>query len=97
MGVNEVSKTFVDINNGMYKVLSDIEKIIAKKADMSKASQEQAEQEILKKFADEGVTITEPSEEFKKELKDAAMKFYSLPDFSDWTPGLYDTVKKEMQ
>ena len=24
-------KTFVDINNGMYKVLSDIEKIIAKK------------------------------------------------------------------
>lgn len=59
--------------------------------------QEKAEQEILKKFADEGVTITEPSEEFKKELKDAAMKFYSLPDFKDWTPGLYDTVKKEMQ
>ncbi len=59
--------------------------------------QEKAEQEILKKFADEGVTITEPSEEFKKELKDAAMKFYSLPDFKDWTPGLYDTVKKAMQ
>ena len=58
---------------------------------------EDTEADLLKKFKDEGVTITEPSEAFKKELRDAAAKFYTLPDFKDWTPGLLDIVKKNMQ
>ena len=59
--------------------------------------QDQVEQELLKKFAEEGVTITEPSPEFKQQLVDASLKFYSLPDFSSWTPCLYDTVKANMK
>ncbi len=59
--------------------------------------QEGIEADILKKFKDEGVTVVEPSPEFKKELVEASKKFYTLPEFKDWTPGLYDTVKKAMQ
>ncbi|MGN0907991.1 MAG: C4-dicarboxylate TRAP transporter substrate-binding protein [Succinivibrio sp.] len=59
--------------------------------------QEGIEADILKKFKEEGVTVVEPSPEFKKELVEASKKFYTLPDFKDWTPGLYDIVKKAMQ
>ncbi len=59
--------------------------------------QEGIEADILKKFKEEGVTVVEPSPEFKKELIEASKKFYTLPEFKDWTPGLYDTVKKAMQ
>lgn len=43
------------------------------------------------------MTVTDPSPEFKKELIEASKAFYTLPEFSDWTPGLYDTVKAQMQ
>ncbi|SFS71514.1 tripartite ATP-independent transporter solute receptor, DctP family [Succinivibrio dextrinosolvens] len=56
-----------------------------------------SEADILAKFKAEGVTVVEPSPEFKQSLIDTSKKFYSLPDFKDWTPGLYDTVKKAMQ
>lgn len=59
--------------------------------------QEQTEAEILKKFEEEGVTITTPSDEFRQQLVDAAQKFYTLPDFSDWSDNLYETVKANMQ
>lgn len=59
--------------------------------------QEQIEQDILAKFKAEGVIITTPSTEFRKELIEASKKFYSLPEFSDWSENLYDTVKKNMQ
>ncbi len=58
---------------------------------------EDSEADILAKFKAEGVTIVDPSPEFKKALVETSKKFYSLPDFKDWTPGLYDTVKKAMQ
>lgn len=57
---------------------------------------EDSEAEILAKFKAEGVTVVDPSPEFKKALVETSKKFYSLPDFKDWTPGLYDTVKKAM-
>ena len=60
--------------------------------------QEQVEQELLKKFADEGVTITEPSDEFKAQLREAAAKFYQLPEFTEvWSPNLYQTVQDNMK
>ena len=59
--------------------------------------QDQIEQEMLTKFAEEGVTITTPSPELQQELKDASLKFYTLPEFSDWSPNLYETVKAEMK
>lgn len=55
------------------------------------------EAELIEKFKAEGVTVVDPSPEFKKSLFDAAQKFYTLPDFDNWTPGLYETVKKYMQ
>lgn len=58
---------------------------------------EDSEADILAKFKAEGVTIVDPSPEFKKALVETSKKFYTLPDFKDWTPGLYDTVKKAMQ
>ena len=59
---------------------------------------EKTEKELLEKFKQEGVTVTEPSPEFKKELIEASKKFYELPEFQkEWTPGLYETVKKAMQ
>lgn len=59
---------------------------------------EKSETELLEQFKKEGVTVTEPSAEFKQELIDASKKFYELPEFTkDWTPGLYDTVKAAMQ
>ena len=57
---------------------------------------EDIEAGLIEKFKAEGVTVVEPSPEFKKELVDASSKFYTLPDFKDWTPGLYETVKKAM-
>ncbi len=59
---------------------------------------EKSETELLEQFKKEGVTVIEPSAEFKQELIDASKKFYELPEFTkDWTPGLYDTVKAAMQ
>lgn len=46
--------------------------------------------ETLQKFKDDGIEIIEVD---IKEFQDASASFYTLPEFSDWTPGLYDTVK----
>ena len=58
---------------------------------------DKVEDELLAKFKAEGVTIVDPSPELKKSLVDTAQKFYTLPEFSNWTPDLYNTVKKNMQ
>ncbi len=58
---------------------------------------EQSDIELIKTMQEEGVTVIEPSEEFKQELRDASRKFYTLPDFKDWSPNLYDTVKAAMK
>ncbi len=57
---------------------------------------DKVEDELLAKFKAEGVTIVDPSPELKKSLVDTAQKFYTLPEFSNWTPDLYNTVKKNM-
>lgn len=58
--------------------------------------QSEAEDELLKKFESEGVTITFPDEMLRIQLKAASLKFYTLPDFSNWSPNLYETVNREM-
>lgn len=59
--------------------------------------QKKAEQDVLEKFKAEGVTVVEPSQAVLDEFRAASKKFYSLPDFKDWSPNLYDTVKAAMQ
>ncbi len=59
---------------------------------------EQVEQDLLAKFKEEGVTVTEPSPEFKAQLVEATKKFYSDKDLSSkWSPNLYETVKAAMK
>lgn len=59
--------------------------------------QKKAEEEILAKFEQEGVTIVRPSSEVMEGFKEKAKAFYSLPDFKDWSPNLYETVKASMK
>lgn len=58
---------------------------------------EDSDTALIKKMQDEGVTVIEPTPEFKQELKEASKKFYTLPDFKDWSPNLYETVKAAMK
>lgn len=52
--------------------------------------QNAVEHAALKKLIEEGVTVTEPSPQFFREITAAARTFYSRPDVSEhWTPGLY--------
>ena len=48
-------------------------------------------------MVDEGVTVTEPSEEVMKEFKERAMPFYDMGKQFGWSDGLYDTVRKAME
>jgi tripartite ATP-independent transporter DctP family solute receptor len=57
--------------------------------------QEKVMAETLEKFKAEGVEIIEVNQE---EFKKAAESFYSLPEFtSQWSEGLYETVKENMK
>jgi tripartite ATP-independent transporter DctP family solute receptor len=56
-----------------------------------------SEQDYLNKMKDEGVTVTEPSEEVLAEFKAKAQSFYEKGDVFGWSEGLYDTVKASMQ
>ena len=58
--------------------------------------QEDAEVEYLQQMKDEGVTVTELTEETKEEFKKAAQPFYELEEKFGWSKGLYDTVRKAM-
>lgn len=54
---------------------------------------EKYETEILEEMKKQGVTVTEVNhQDFKK----AVEKFYSYPEFSNWTPGLPETIDKIM-
>lgn len=55
-----------------------------------------SEKEVLEKFRSEGVTVVEPSDTVLQGFRNAAQKFYTLPDFG-WSKGLYETVKSAMQ
>jgi TRAP-type C4-dicarboxylate transport system substrate-binding protein len=59
--------------------------------------QQEGEADYLKKMEAEGVTVTEPSDELKAELKEASSAIYEKEDTFGWTKGLYDTVKKAME
>lgn len=57
--------------------------------------QEKLNTEALESLKAEGVEVIDIN---KEEFKEAAMKFYSLPEItSEWSEGLYDTVKKAMK
>lgn len=58
--------------------------------------QQESEEEYLQKMIDEGVTVTEPTEETMQELKEAASKIYDMGDEFGWSDGLYETVRKAM-
>ncbi len=55
-----------------------------------------SEKEVLEKFRSEGVTVVEPSDAVLQGFRNAAQKFYTLPDFG-LSKGLYETVKSAMQ
>lgn len=62
---------------------------------MNNEFQAQAEQEVLDKLVEEGVTVYEPAAEEKEAFREAAQKFYDYPEISGaWTDGLYDTVNE---
>lgn len=58
--------------------------------------QADAEAEYLQQMKDEGVTVTELTEETQEEFKKAAQPFYELEEKFGWSKGLYDTVRKAM-
>ncbi|SCP95544.1 C4-dicarboxylate TRAP transporter substrate-binding protein [Anaerobium acetethylicum] len=57
---------------------------------------DESEKEYLQKMTDEGVTVTEPSEEVLAGFKEAAQSFYEMGDKFGWSEGLYETVKEAM-
>lgn len=59
--------------------------------------QKKAEQEVLDKFRAEGVTVVTPSPEVLEAFRTKSRAFYTLPEFSGWSPNLYETVQKAMQ
>lgn len=58
--------------------------------------QADAEAEYLQQMKDEGVTVTELTEETQEEFKKAAQPFYKLEEKFGWSKGLYETVRKAM-
>lgn len=58
--------------------------------------QADAEADYLQQMKDEGVTVTELTEETQAEFKKAAQPFYELEEKFGWSEGLYDTVRKAM-
>lgn len=58
--------------------------------------QADAEAEYLQQMKDEGVTVTDLTEETQAEFKKAAEPFYKLEEKFGWSKGLYDTVRKAM-
>ena len=56
--------------------------------------QQAAEADYLEKMKAEGVTVVDPSEEVLEGFKEKSKPFYDM--FPQWTPGLYDTVRKAM-
>ena len=59
--------------------------------------QKESEKEVLEKFRAEGVTIVEPSEDVLNGFREKSKAFYTLLEFKDWTPGLYETVQNAMK
>lgn len=94
--------TTIVVGTKFYNSLSpDIQKLLIETCKEAGAYQnklsEQADEEILQKLKNEGVTIINPSPKYKQNLIETSKAFYSLPEFKDWSPNLYETVKKAMQ
>ena len=94
--------TTIVVGTKFFNSLSpEIQKLLVETCNEAGAYQnelsEKADTEIIAKLKEEGVTVITPSEEYKKDLVEKSKAFYSLPDFKDWTPGLYDTVKQAMK
>lgn len=58
--------------------------------------QQASEADYLQKMKDEGVTVTELTDETREAFKTAAEPFYTKGSEFGWSEGLYDTVKKAM-
>lgn len=52
--------------------------------------------EYLQKMIDEGVIVTEMTDEMTAEFKEAAQAFYEHGDEFGWSEGLYETVREAM-
>lgn len=58
--------------------------------------QQASEADYLQKMVDEGVTVTEPSEELMAQLKEASATIYGMEEEFGWSEGLYDKVRAAM-
>lgn len=58
--------------------------------------QQEQESDYLQKMVDEGVIVTELTEETEKAFKEAALPFYDNEKLFGWSPNLYETVRKAM-
>lgn len=58
--------------------------------------QQEQESDYLQKMVDEGVIVTELTEETEKAFKEAALPFYNNEELFGWSPNLYETVRKAM-
>lgn len=58
--------------------------------------QQNSEEEYMNMMIEEGVTVTEPSEELKAALVEASSAIYTMEEEFGWSEGLYDTVRAAM-
>lgn len=58
--------------------------------------QQDSEEEYMNMMIEEGVTVTEPSEELKAALVEASSVIYTMEKEFGWSEGLYDTVRAAM-
>lgn len=58
--------------------------------------QQASEADYLQMMVDEGVTVTEPSDELLADLKEESSRIYHMEEEFGWSEGLYDTVREAM-
>lgn len=86
-----------DFFNGLSKDQQELLVSTGKEAGLyNNQLQEESEAEYLQKMKDEGVTITELTDETLAGFKEKAAAFYEKGATFGWSDGLYDTVREAM-
>lgn len=85
-------KQWMAMNASQQRMLVDSCNRAAKFYNVVQAADELA---VLKKMKEEGVKVTVPSQILMQNLREASLKFYSLPEFSkDWPETLYTNLQR---
>lgn len=84
-------KTWLSLNASQQKLLVDS---CNRAARYFNTVNEATELNAIDRMREAGVKITRPTPRVVSTLREKAVTFYSLPDFSDWTPGLYENVNR---